>query len=144
MSIQLEEPTFNVKRARLILNIFAFTFFGLILYIQFINAINIQAAALFLFVDCILSAFANYRLRNYEKEQKAEQERLRELEEKDRMQKEINALKGELEKNKNSSELKVSTEIIKIENMTSPFLQAIRLNLPKLFCMVMHRLLFRL
>ena len=100
----LEERTFDMKFARVILNFFAFAFFGLILYVQFINVIEIQTAAAFIFADCMISAFANYGLRKYEKEQRAEQERLlREREEKQRMRKEIETLKAELEKNKKQS-----------------------------------------
>ncbi len=96
----MQESTFNVKRARLIQLISTFTFVGLIFYLDFVNAIGIQTAVVFLLAVTIVTSLTTYGLRKYRKEQKEKQERLREIREKHRMQKEIATLKAELKKQK--------------------------------------------
>lgn len=100
MSNWLEEPTFNVKRARWVLGIFAFALAGLFLYSQFINAISIQTGSYLILGDGIVTTLIAFGLKKEKEEQEEEQEILREIEEKQSMQKEIQTLKAELEKNK--------------------------------------------
>ena len=70
MSNQIEEPTFNVKRARWVLYVFAFAFLGIFSYLQFANIINIHVFGWLMFADVAIAILTNYWLRKNEREQK--------------------------------------------------------------------------
>jgi Skp family chaperone for outer membrane proteins len=85
---------------RLALLIFTPALMGLLLCAEITNVISIQTATSGLVLTAFISSLINYFLYKQEKQEKAEQEILREREEKQRMRKEIETLKAELEKNK--------------------------------------------
>ena len=66
----MQESTFNVKRAKLVFYISSLTYLGLILFLGFANVIDYQTFLLCLFAGTIAGSLTNYGLRKYEKEQK--------------------------------------------------------------------------
>lgn len=103
MSDPFEGPIFTVKEAKLAYYVFLFAVFGLIFYLAFANVVDERTLLVCLFASSVFVYSALIRRREFERDQREEQERRRLLGEKDRMQREIMALKAELEEKKQSA-----------------------------------------